>query len=204
MSHAFEKTLLAKFGFQDPDRKNNRHELACQYLAHRQLDVIRAVAPPKNEIKIEYSDGSRIFVFNTIECKPSFEKWVFKGRDQYRQDIGRMDIFLDVKSKYLDISKDAKEAGTFDYSSVSVEVKITRVSVSDIIAQLNLYRDHFKHDKGVSEKAITWVVATEFSLNSIERESLLIANIKHIRLSHAFDEWARRAAVDDDADETEI
>ena len=115
-----------------------------------------------------------------------------------------MDLFIDVKAKYLNVSKTATDPGTFDHFSVSVEVKIARVSVSDIIAQLNLYRDHFKHESGISNNRITWVVATDFPLNSIERESLAIANIKHLRLGSAFNEFAQSAAVTDDADEMEI
>ena len=31
--HAYERTMLAKLGFADPDRCEQLHELACQYLA---------------------------------------------------------------------------------------------------------------------------------------------------------------------------
>jgi hypothetical protein len=33
MSHSHERTLLASLGFADPDRRDRRHTLACQYLS---------------------------------------------------------------------------------------------------------------------------------------------------------------------------
>lgn len=33
MAHAHDRTLLAKLGFADPDKKDARHDLACRYTA---------------------------------------------------------------------------------------------------------------------------------------------------------------------------
>ncbi len=32
MAHSHDRTLLAKFGFDDVDRRNEKHDLACRYL----------------------------------------------------------------------------------------------------------------------------------------------------------------------------
>lgn len=40
--HSFDRTMLAKFGFADPDKKDSRHDLACQYVA--QPDVANQLA----------------------------------------------------------------------------------------------------------------------------------------------------------------
>lgn len=47
--HAHDRTLLARLGFGDADRKNPQHDLACQYLASKWADVVRAVAPGETE-----------------------------------------------------------------------------------------------------------------------------------------------------------
>jgi len=31
--HAHDRTMLARFGFADPDKREPLHDLACQYLA---------------------------------------------------------------------------------------------------------------------------------------------------------------------------
>jgi len=31
--HSHKRTLLASLGFNDPDKKDSRHNLGCQYLA---------------------------------------------------------------------------------------------------------------------------------------------------------------------------
>jgi hypothetical protein len=45
--HAHDRTLIASLGFADPDKKNRRHTLACQYLAQPEvsLRVLRALRP---------------------------------------------------------------------------------------------------------------------------------------------------------------
>ena len=41
--HSHERTMLAKLGFADPDRREQRHDVACQYLATP--DAIRRLIP---------------------------------------------------------------------------------------------------------------------------------------------------------------
>ena len=33
MTHAHDRTLLASLGFADPDKKDQMHDLACEYLS---------------------------------------------------------------------------------------------------------------------------------------------------------------------------
>lgn len=42
MAHSHDSTLLARFGFADPDRREPWHDVACQYLT--QPDVLRQLA----------------------------------------------------------------------------------------------------------------------------------------------------------------
>lgn len=37
MTHAHDRTLIASMGFADPDKKDARHDLACQYLAQPEI-----------------------------------------------------------------------------------------------------------------------------------------------------------------------
>jgi hypothetical protein len=42
--HTHDRTLIASLGFNDPDKKNVLHDLACAYLT--QTEVIRSIIPP--------------------------------------------------------------------------------------------------------------------------------------------------------------
>lgn len=63
MAHSHEQSLLARLGFADPDRKDKRHTLACQYLCEPEtakkvlkvvgLDVEPKDAPPTIRINYE-------------------------------------------------------------------------------------------------------------------------------------------------------
>jgi hypothetical protein len=35
--HSFDRTLLAKLGFSDPDSRDRMHDLGCQYLAQPEI-----------------------------------------------------------------------------------------------------------------------------------------------------------------------
>lgn len=63
MAHSHEQSLLARLGFADPDRKDKRHTLACQYLCEPDvarkvlqvagLDVTPKDAPPVLRVEFE-------------------------------------------------------------------------------------------------------------------------------------------------------
>ena len=35
--HSKDRTQLANFGFRDPDKRDRRHDLACQYIAKQEI-----------------------------------------------------------------------------------------------------------------------------------------------------------------------
>lgn len=64
---------------------------------------------------------------------------------------------------------------------VCVEVKIAQVGTSDLIRQLNLYRQYFDADG--------WVAATAYDISKDDLEALQKEGIKHVRLGEKFNEY---------------
>lgn len=65
MAHSHEQSLLARLGFADPDRKDKRHTLACQYLcepevARKVLQVAGGDVEPKDAPPIIRVDYERV------------------------------------------------------------------------------------------------------------------------------------------------
>jgi hypothetical protein len=75
---ATDQTLLARLGFQDPDRKDLLHDWACQYLA--QPEVLEKLVAP-------------LAVTMEHVC---LERHITKGYGQYKQTIGFVDLFASL------------------------------------------------------------------------------------------------------------
>jgi hypothetical protein len=118
MTHTKDKTLLASLSFGDKDKKDNRHDLAGQYLL--QPEVASRI------IKL-FSKKEWKFVGGNLELP------LTKGHNQYKTFIGFLDGVLHFE-----------EAGSSklpDLWSVCFEVKINPETAGNVLRQLNLYRE---------------------------------------------------------------
>jgi hypothetical protein len=109
--HSHDRTLLARLGFSDPDKKDPRHDLACQYLAlrenqERMVDVVlvgelkarritRLTLPPEWE-ESPVRNVVRAYENKHVE-RVSLEVPVSKGSGQYKTTIG----FLDGRTRWV-------------------------------------------------------------------------------------------------------
>ena len=128
--HSHDRTLLASLGFSDPDKKNRRHDYACQFLAkaenavaimHRlmgsriltkeafhRIDALVVAANNGdalslrrlNEIWATY-DTPPISPESVSLWRSAIEAPISKGEGQYKSTIGFADVLLDLNSKYL-------------------------------------------------------------------------------------------------------
>lgn len=104
MTHAYKRTLLASLGFADPDKKESRHDLACQYLATRENCerlanvVIRTRkslgAHPYKSLDMHNRDKFVGEISHELVSvgRPSLEHVVSKGTGQYRNTVGFLDV----------------------------------------------------------------------------------------------------------------
>lgn len=114
--HSHDRTMLAKFGFADVDKKLPLHDLACQYLAETEnarkifeLYILPDYGERLRYLKTweegdrGYADGLRVFVESSAlisfsKSSPRFEIPISKGTGQYMTTVGFLDLGLNVES----------------------------------------------------------------------------------------------------------
>lgn len=86
MTHTKDKTLLASLSFGDKDKKDRRHDLACQYLTQ-----------PEVALKIAEVFGKGDEPWKFVES--DLEIPLTKGQNQYKTFIGFLDGALNFTTK---------------------------------------------------------------------------------------------------------
>lgn len=168
MAHSHDRTLLSSLGFSDPDKKDPTHDKVCRYLAYG--------CPV--DLMIACGQTPRI-------TRGKTEVMLTKGEGKYKTTIGFLDVVVRSYAKYgEDLCHDAHCA------PVVAEVKVNKVSVGDILRQMNLYREFF------SDRLASWCVVTCFDLQSQEVEQLSQESIHWLRLSTKFDRWLEFQATE--------
>lgn len=206
--HAHERTLLARLGFADPDRRDPLHDIACRYLAMPEVSLRVAKL-----LDLEYSHRPQCLQTSTgyeMKCESSrfvkkvrskCEHEIYKGVGQYRSTVGFLDLYLQVEleESYTNVQKrrDCLQHSTHpwepdsdfvmpDAEFAAIEVKSTDVPVSDVIRQINLYRSYSNIGR--------WILATTYPLNQSQVDCLVNARIRHIHLGQRFQEFVKEQA----------
>lgn len=212
-----DRTLLASLGFSDPDKGNELHDFACQYLATHEIAEKLArrlgpcvVSPPEQIIVGRGAYAPSVVVTSTptsdvrLTIVTAIEVPISKGSGQYKSTIGFIDatVCVDLTQNFdcVPLEQDKRYAGQRYAATqngwllpIAVEVKIGLTPIASIIRQVGLYREHTM-DCGRS--TYRWVAATAFAISKEDAASLASADIAHIRLGDAFTRYveARRSS----------
>lgn len=181
---AMDRTLLASLGFADGDKRDGRHELACQYMARPEI----AQAVILTTVGSYLPEGWRFLAKNYGGSQ--FERPLNKGEGKYRTTVG----FIDLIYKYGLTATDSTE---FYFEEAYVEVKAGRVEVSAAIRQINLYREYVNSSQ-------LWILAAAYPLSALEIETLRSARIHPIVLGDKFDAWCETVKSEPAADTSTI
>lgn len=161
MTYTKDKTLLASLSFGDKDKKDNRHDLAGQYLLQPEV----ALKIGKLEI-----DEEVVFTGGKLEIP------LTKGLNQYKTFIGFIDgslCFESVKNKYV----------------CFFEIKINPETTGNVIRQLNLYKEFMKCDE--YDYASVSLLVTAYDVSPADQALFKENGIVCVRLGEAFDEFVR-------------
>ena len=198
---SMDRTVLAKFGFADKDRNDDRHELACHYLVTKIEDLSSRYM---HWIRKDIEEWRAWTKNDEIECQlerteylSKLEYWISKGTGQYKSHIGRLDLLMTKRDTFAISTKTRN--GNNDYKDffeqhLAVEVKIGETKASDIISQIGLYRQYFDESYRDSEMVwkpcrTTWLVVTAFNMTSTELKALHNQDIQHAQLGPDFTEY---------------
>jgi hypothetical protein len=178
MSHSHDQTLISRLGFSDPDKKLPRHDMACRYVARPEV-LQRLLQAPADA---KYS--------------PQLEVVISKGEGKYRQHVGFVDVMANVVHSFGVVEVPASRVEkAYSYKTqtmvmVLAEVKIQPVLASEIIRQLNLYRQYVNLGSyGSKWETLKLFAVVDFDLTESDRQALLSAQIKPVRLGPDFETW---------------
>lgn len=181
--HSHDRTLLASLGFNDPDKRNRLHDLACQYFCQKEvagrLAELVKFRNPTRRIELYHAETERL---------------ITKGEGQYRSHIGFIDceLLFNTEVEFKD-----RRSGEMIWDDgdlvIDVEVKITPVSFADIIRQIKLYREYYDTTNRTKS---AWFVATRWNTSPLEREAFQREQIYCVTLGPSFDKWLAVQGVD--------
>lgn len=186
--HAHERTLLGKMGFKDPDKKDRRHDLACQYLA--QPDVATRL------LSIVPTDG-----WENVEREfyRADHEFAIEKEKRWNEDVAQIVGFIDLLLLYKWSGIHGYDRGHASYHrGVLVEVKIHPVPVGDIMRQIAVYRQYrprasMEHGGGyggtVGVNTDHALVTTAYDLSRDDVAMLTSKDILHVRLGKDFERF---------------
>jgi hypothetical protein len=207
--HSHDRTMLSSLGFADPDKRDPRHDLACQYLATPDVarQVVDVLVKPSLSARTKNVDQPRlrgrvVYEFGDL-YRPRFEEPLVKGEGQYRTVIGFLDVILPYSWTFRQEGEmrafeghpwePLEDSAIGSTSAVILEAKVNPVGVGDIVRQINLYREFRKNPSSSIGIPYHWCVATAFDLSASDVSMLRESRVRHIRLGDAFEEWCDAA-----------
>jgi len=165
--HSHDRTLAARLGFSDPDKKIARHDLACEYL----LDA----AP--------IAFGSK-----ADKCRARLEVPISKGHGQYKTTIG----FLDVSGVFASANEASLFAIEVKIAPCSVGDILRQISLYNEYPWYEGLADEASRlsDYQVSQLDVQfrWGVVADFDMDT---RALARHGVQFARLGPTFDEWLK-------------
>ena len=170
------RSLIARLGFSDPDRCDQTHDLACQYLSLP--DSVRKIV---DLVQTEYYRPIRSFQKLSYSAA-RIEVPISKGNGQYKTTIGFVDILLEISPMF---------AGVYEDAIIAVEVKTGRAGMGQVVRQINLYREFESVAFG---RPVHWILATTYPETDANVDQLREADIFHVELGVNFAKWCESQA----------
>jgi hypothetical protein len=216
MATSASQTYIARLGFQDRDRSNQRHGLACEYLFERMLEL--EVAPQL--LKLERADLE--YKLQALEREQgnlqalereqgNYTTWTLRFEklaeqiSQLRERIAALSIEQSMKEaqnvykagqcihvpimsrSYVNGFADVLIVHSSEGNGFLGEVKITKEPAENVLQQINFYLSYLG-------RVVSVYILTDYDPGDLKR---LCAgtNIKVYRLGQVFEQWLASRTV---------
>ncbi len=147
--HSHSQTLLSKLGFSDADKKSDRHDLACRYVADE--EVARRVFGIDEKRKVH----------------PELEFVIKKGSGQFLQHIGFADVVLKVG--HYDCDAHMKEAIETQRALERVRYEKRQLEIAEWSKKYNEWRRvRWEASSEVDRNSGLRILESDFSLKRPE------------------------------------
>ena len=213
--HSTDRTMLAGFGFGDPDKRNKQHDAACRYLATDDAMVAVATVLMNHGA---FSTKRHQFSYDKVELtsvqpqKAVLELPLNKGEDRFKTTVGFLDCVIPVKLSFTcqcpstyqrwlgygaEYSRHTCEVPPRDVvdhdEHVCIEVKAGRTPITDVIRQINLYKEYANLGNCCWDVCLppVWVLAKPYDLDNNAVKVLEQAGAFHIRLGDGFEAFVK-------------
>lgn len=176
-------TFAQKLRANDPDRKDEKHFLACKYLASKAREIAEYYCPVRGS---GWKPGKyyRIHGFEKGACDASY---------QLEKPLGRMGfIDVEIKGYYraegLGIHPLGGSLTEIDYVEgyILVEVKTGVPKLSEWLKQMQFYREQRRK---ATKDFDAWVLATVHPLAQADADLFLAQGFKVAHLGPKFERW---------------
>ncbi len=226
--HSSDRTLAAKLGFADPDKKDPDHDLACQYLASEEITRqlvekffrprIAACGPVRKKVEDRYYGTTEVTGERRLICfeyDAALEVPISKGEGKYKTTIGFLDVDINLCAETEEIGKQLIHKTQWrSENGKAVEHKWdeTKDYKNEHIYELRMIIEVKVNPVGIGDilrqialyreycQATRWLVATTYPMKTIDVSTLEKSNIGHIQLGELFEEWAARIEAEEPED----
>lgn len=217
--HSHDKTMLAKLGFADPDKKDPHHDQACLYLTQ-----------PETCERVSSWLSKGIDGTVNMTMIGHMEQHLQKGEGQYATTIGFLDVVFSISAELVfkkrfteQFTKQRPEHGESRYGlredalyeycgdygywtkcepytltntdkrswKMFAEVKIGVVGIGEVLRQLNLYLSYFDRRRcsEMPRGLPVGILVAPWDLSPAESRSLSDAGYGFLKLGQSFKDW---------------
>jgi hypothetical protein len=210
MAHSHDKTLLARFGFSDPDKRGGLHDDLCAFLVDPSIapQVLATVLAQRGLLPEGPTCGEDVAPSLSAPFSPcgapvrrfvrltsaKTEVVIQKGEGKYASLVGFADALAScVISHVCPLHKEHHVAR----ADVYFEAKAYAVSAAELLRQVNLYRSVV--GEGSTSHRRLWAAFTAFAYSASDVAMLHREGLTVLRAGPRFQAWqtARASAVGD-------
>jgi len=206
MATSASQTYIARLGFQDRDRSNERHGLACEYLFERMLEL--EVAPDafnriKGGINLEIRTLERVlageYVVGYSCCDKSKISLELASLQSELSSLTVQSVLATIRETskvgecvnvpivsrsyvngFADVLIGHYQGSSFPRKYLG-EVKITKEPAENVLQQINFYLSYLDHVESV-------YIVTDYDPGDLKR-LCVGTKIKVYRLGQVFEQW---------------
>lgn len=177
--HSHDRTLLAKLGFADPDKKNPEHDQACLYL--RQPETLTRLSDWMRNVIATMPGREAV----SVTAKSQLEYHLQKGEGEYATTIGFLDAVIEFRIE-------CNSPVCPSVWPLFAEVKIEKVGIGNLLRQMNLYAAYIPWKTAGVRKRYALpcgIVLAPWGISDAELEVLHESGYAFLTLGEYYREW---------------
>jgi hypothetical protein len=155
--HSHEKTLIARLGFADTDKRHSAHDEIQMQLCDDPIWLAREIG--RHLRSTNEQDWGQV---GSFDVSRKVEEPISKGDGKYKTTIGFIDLQLCIRW-FNGKEWDGNEL-PFRWQTWNIEIKALPCPAAEIIRQIKLYKEYTQSDG--------WVIITGYEMEPSEKRMI--------------------------------